>query len=150
LDEFDKKILRAVQREPDISIQQLADGVGLSHTPCWRRLKKLEDAGIIVGRAILLDPVALGLSITMFAHIKMKAHDEETIDAFEQAARERPEIIECFSMTGDADFLLRIVSRDVTAYETFVKKILLHMPGVSSMNSSLALKCVKLTTVLPV
>jgi Lrp/AsnC family transcriptional regulator len=150
VDDFDLKILRTIQKHPDISIQELAGLVGLSHTPCWRRLKKLEESGVIVGRAILLDPVALGFSITVFAHIKMKSHDEETLDAFEAAARERSEIIECFSMTGEADFLLRVVMGSVADYEAFLKKILLHMPGVGSVNSSFALKCVKLTTALPI
>jgi Lrp/AsnC family transcriptional regulator len=150
LDDFDRKILRILQHEPDISIQQLAERIGLSHTPCWRRLKKLEESGVIAGRAVLLDASALGLSITAFAHIKMKSHDERTLDAFERIARSRPEIVECFSMTGDSDFVLRIVMGSVSQYEVFLKKNLLHMPGVGSVNTSFALKCVKLTTVLPV
>ncbi len=150
MDEFDRKILRVVQAEPDIAIQQLAQRVGLSHTPCWRRLKKLEERGVIAGRAVLLDPDALGLTITAFAHIRMKSHAEDTLEAFEKSARARPEVVECFSMTGEADFLLRIVMRSIADYEVFLKKTLLHMPGVGSVNSSFALKRVKLTTILPV
>jgi Lrp/AsnC family transcriptional regulator len=150
IDAFDRKIIRIIQAEPDIPIQALAERVGLSHTPCWRRLKKLEERGVVKGRAVLLDADALGLPIAVFAHIRMKAHDEGTLEAFEEVARSRPEIVECFSMSGEADFLLRIVMPSVAEYETFLKKVLVHMPGVGAVNSSFALKCVKFTTMLPV
>lgn len=150
MDEFDRKIVRILQAEPGVAVQELAVRVGLSHTPCWRRIKKLEERGVIAGRAVLLDPEAVGLPITAFAHIRMKSHEEDTLEAFERMARQRPEIVECFSMSGEADFLLRIVMASVADYEVFLKKTLLHMPGVGSVNSSFALKCVKLTTMLPV
>ena len=150
MDDFDRKILRVFQAEPELSVQELAERVGLSHTPCWRRLKKLEADGVIKGRAVILDPEALGLSITVFAHIKVKQHDEDTLEVFERSARERPEIVECFSMSGDSDFLLRIVTGSVAEYEQFLKRTLLHLPGVGSVNSSFALKCVKNTTMLPI
>lgn len=150
IDAFDRKIIRIIQAEPDIAIQALAERVGLSHTPCWRRLKKLEESGVVKGRAVLLDADALGLPIAVFAHIRMKAHDENTLESFEEVARSRPEIVECFSMSGEADFLLRIVMASVADYEVFLKKVLVHMPGVGSVNSSFALKCVKFTTMLPV
>ncbi len=133
-----------------MAIGDLAAKVDLSQTPCWRRLKKLEQDGVIAGRAVLLDAEAVGLPITAFAHLRMKSHDETTLDNFERAARGRAEIVECYSMTGEADFLLRIVMPSVAAYEIFLKKVVLHLPGVGSVNSSFALKCVKLTTVLPV
>jgi Lrp/AsnC family transcriptional regulator len=150
IDAFDRKIIRIIQAEPDIAVQALAERVGLSHTPCWRRLKKLEESGVIKGRAVLLDADVLGLPIVVIAHIRMKSHDESTLEAFERMARSRPEIVECFSMSGDADFLLRLVMPSVAEYETFLKKVLVHMPGVGSVNSSFALKCVKSTTMLPV
>ena len=150
MDDFDRKLLRVLQAEPELSVQELAERVGLSHTPCWRRLKKLEADGVIKGRAVILDPEALGLSITVFAHIKVKQHDEDTLEVFERSARERPEIVECFSMSGDSDFLLRIVTGSVAEYEQFLKRALLHLPGVGSVNSSFALKCVKNTTMLPI
>ena len=150
MDEFDRKLLRAHQAEPELTVQELAERVGLSHTPCWRRLKKLEADGVIKGRAVILDPEALGLSITVFAQIKVKQHDEHTLEVFERSARARPEIVECFSMSGDSDFLLRIVTGSVSDYEQFLKRTLLHLPGVGSVNSSFALKCVKFTTMLPI
>jgi Lrp/AsnC family transcriptional regulator len=150
MDEFDRKLLRVHQAEPELSVHELAERVGLSHTPCWRRLKKLEADGVIKGRAVILDPDALNLSITVFAHIKVKQHDEDTLEVFERSARARPEIVECFSMSGDSDFLLRIVTGSVSEYEQFLKRTLLHLPGVGSVNSSFALKCVKFTTMLPI
>jgi Lrp/AsnC family transcriptional regulator len=150
MDQTDRKILHLLQLNADLSITDLAERVGLSQTPCWRRVKKLESDGIITGRTVLLDPSALGLSANVFASLKLRQHDEATLDAFEAAAKELPEVVECFSMSGESDYILRIVIDGIGAYEQFLKKVLLHLPGVASINSSFALKCVKLTTRLPV
>jgi Lrp/AsnC family transcriptional regulator len=139
-----------MQEEPDLALQALAERVGLSHTPCWRRLKKLEGAGVIVGRALLLDQETVGLPITVFAHLKIRHHDEETLEAFERAVSRNSSIVECFSVTGGSDFICRIVVESVAAYEVFLKKVLLHLPGVLEVNSEFALKRVKVTTKLPV
>lgn len=147
---MDKKILRALQDQPTLSVQALAERVGLSHTPCWRRLKKLEAAGAILERAVVLDQDVLGLPITVFAQVKLKQHDEETLDTLEAIVQERPEIVECFSMSGDSDYILRVVTGSVAQYEMLLKKVLLHLPGVAAINSSFTLKCVKLTTKLPI
>jgi Lrp/AsnC family transcriptional regulator len=149
VDEADLKILRTLQNEPDLPIQALAERVGLSHTPCWRRLRKLEQEGVIAGRALLLDQDRLGLPITVFAHVKLKQHDERTLEALERAVLESREIVECFSVTGGNDYVCRVVIESVSRYEVFLKKILLHLPGVSEVNSQFALKRVKLTTKLP-
>lgn len=150
MDVIDRKILSALQRSPEASMADIADKVGLSHTPCWRRIKKLEEAGIIRGKAVLLDAEQLGLTVSVFAELRLKQHDEETLEALERQATEQPEIVECFSMSGQSDFLMRIVVRSVADYEVFLKKVLLHLPGVASINSSFALKCIKMTTDLPV
>jgi len=150
VDAIDRKILAALQSDPDASAAQIAAAVGLSHTPCWRRIRRMEDDGIIRGRELLLDAKALGLTVSVFAEIRLKQHDEDTLEALEAAARGRPEILECFSMSGDADYLLRILVRSVDDYETFLKTVLLHMPGVASVNSRFALKTVKLTGQLPI
>jgi Lrp/AsnC family transcriptional regulator len=150
MDELDRKILRLIQSEPDLPIQALAQRVGLSHTPCWRRLKKLEADGVIVGRPCLLDQDAVGLPITVFAHVKLKQHDEATLESLEQAVADRPEIVECFSISGSSDYVCRIVVESIARYEQFLKKTLLHLPGVSEVNSEFALKRVKLTTQLPI
>jgi len=150
MDDTDRRILRMAQAYPDLPIADLAEKVGLSHTPCWRRLKKLEADGIIAGRAVLLDAKRLGLVVNVFAHARLKQHDEETLDALEQAVCLHPQIVECFSMSGTSDYVLRVVAESIEEYERFLKKTLLHLPGVSSINSSFALKTVKMTTVLPV
>jgi Lrp/AsnC family transcriptional regulator len=150
MDETDLKILRILQEDSAISMVDLALKVGLSHTPCWRRVKQLEESGAIRGRAVLLDPAIMGLSVNVLANIKLKAHDEETLEAFERCALERPEIVECFATSGDSDYAVRIVVRSIDEYEHLLKKVLLHFPGVGSVNSHFALKCVKNTTRLPI
>jgi Lrp/AsnC family transcriptional regulator len=150
LDTIDRKILNLLQSHPEMSVSEISERVGLSQTPCWRRVKRLEADGVIRERAVLLDPAALGLGVNVFASLKLRQHDETTLEALENAARSRPEIVECFSMSGDSDYILRVVIRSIDAYEQFLKKVLLHLPGVASVNSSFALKCVKLTTRLPI
>ena len=149
MDEIDRKILRHLQRDPDCSTAALAEAVGLSHTPCWRRVKKLKSDGIIQGRALLLDARRIGLGVDVFANIRLKVHDEATLEALENATMTHPEIVECFSMSGESDYLMRVVAGSIDDYERFLKKVLLHLPGVASVNSSFALQRVKLTTSLP-
>jgi Lrp/AsnC family transcriptional regulator len=149
VDEIDKNILRALMREPDLPMTELADRVSLSQTPCWRRVKRLEEQGVIKGRALLLDPGALGLSVSVFAHVKLKRQDEDALEAFEAAILKCDSIVECFSMTGDSDYLLRVVVGTLSEYEQFLKKVLLHKMGVAAVNSSFALKEVKATLTLP-
>lgn len=115
-------MLRALQAAPHLSIQELADRINLSHTPCWRRLKRLETEGVIHGRAVLLNAAALNLPITVFAEIKLKQHDEETLGNLESAVERCPEIVECFSMSGDRDYIFRVVMQSVEQYEQFLKK----------------------------
>lgn len=150
LDEANRRILRTLQQQPSLTIQQLSDIVGLSQTPCWRRLKQLETEGVIAGRALVLDPRQLGYAVGVFANVKVGRHDEETIEAFETAVLAHPAIVECFSMGGEYDFIMRIVAQSIESYEHFLKKVLLHLPGVTSVNSSFTLKQIKLTTDLPV
>jgi len=150
VDAIDRKILSALQAEPGISVVDLAQKVGLSHTPCWRRIKKLEADGVIVGRAILLDPAAFGLGVVVFANLRLRHHDEDTLESLENEARALPQITDCSSMSGDCDYILRIVVGSIDEYEAFLKKVLLHLPGVASINSHFALKCIKRTTRLPI
>lgn len=150
LDGFDRKILATLQSRPSITMAELAEAVGLSQTPCWRRMKQLESSGVIAGRALLLDPQLLGFPINVFAHLRIGRHDEDALEAFEAEVRIHPEILECFSMSGDSDYMMRILARGIDDYERFLKKVLLHLPGVTSVNSSFALKTIKLTTVVPV
>jgi len=138
-----------MQNEPGLSLQRLAERVGLSHTPCWRRVKRLEEDGVIA-QFTAVDQDAVGLPITVFAQLKLKSHDEKTLMAMERAVLDCAEIVECFSISGRADFICRVVVESVARYETFLKKTLLHLPGVAEVNSEFGLKRVKLTTKLPI
>ncbi len=150
MDELDKMILRELQANPTLSAEEISKRVGLSHTPCWRRIKKLEAENYILGRAVLLSPEKLNLNLTVFARIRLKQHDLATVEALETAAQKCPEIVECYSMTGDADYICRVLVADVAAYEDFLKKTILNFPGVGSVTSSVALKKIKLTTKIAV
>lgn len=150
MDETDRRILRVLQAGPDLPVATIAERAGLSHTPCWRRLKKLETDGVIIGRAVLLDAKQLGLTVSVFAALRLKQHDEDTLEALELAVCDHPQIVECFTMSGESDYTLRVVAASIEDYEHFLRKVLLHLPGVASINSSFALKCVKMTTALPV
>jgi Lrp/AsnC family transcriptional regulator len=149
LDEFDRKILRTLQENADYSMAELGDKVGLSHTPCWRRIKKLEADGIIKQKVTLLDPKQLGLGVTVYAYITIKSHDEDSLNAFEQGVQDVPEIVECYSTSGEKDYVLRVVVDSVEHYEQLLKKTIVHLPNVASVNSTFALKQVKYTTSLP-
>lgn len=149
LDEYDLKILRALQDNASYSMADLGARVGLSHTPCWRRIKRLEAEGVIVGRVTLLNPKILNLGVTVHAYVIIKSHDEESLNAFESAVEEIEEIVECYSTSGDKDYLLKIVVDSVDQYERFLKQRLVHLPNVASVNSTFALKQVKYTTRLP-
>src|SRR3546814_15616807 len=135
MDEIDRRLQRTLQEHPDISIADLGERVGLSHTPCWRRLKKLEVDGVIVGRAVILNPQSVGLNVNVFAQLRLKQHDEDTLEALERATLDHPAIVECFSMSGEYDYMMRIVVGSIEEYEMFLKKVLLHLPGVASLNS---------------
>lgn len=150
MDEIDRRLLRTLQDHPDISIADLGERVGLSHTPCWRRLKKLEADGVIVGRAVILNPQSVGLNVNVFAQLRLKQHDEDTLEALERATLDHSAIVECFSMSGEYDYMMRIVVGSIEEYEMFLKKVLLHLPGVASINSSFALQRIKMTTSLPI
>lgn len=147
---MDRKILRVLQGQPDLPMTELAEKVGLSHTPCWRRIKKMEADGVISRRALILDPKQVGFGVNVFAHLHFARQDEETLESFESSVALYPQIVECFSMSGESDYLLRIVAQSIEDYEQFLKKVVLHLPGVSTVNSSFSLKTIKLTTDLPV
>lgn len=149
MDRIDLRILTALQNDPTLTVAAVGEKVGISHTPCWRRIKKLEDDGIIQGRALILDPKKIGFPINVFAEIRLKKHESEVVDAFEQSVQQHEEIVECHSMSGKADFLIRVLVQSVSDYEDFLKRILLQLPGVGSVNSRFALNSIKCTTDLP-
>ncbi len=149
LDSHDTKILVELQANAELSMVELGEKVGLSHTPCWRRVKRLEEEGYIQRRVTLLSAEKLDLNVSVHAYITIKSHDEESLLAFESAVHEIPEIVECYSITGEKDYLLRMVVKSVDNYEALLKKRLVHLPNVASVNSVFALKQVKYTTALP-
>jgi Lrp/AsnC family transcriptional regulator len=149
MDHFDLQILRELQADAEISMQELGERVGLSHTPCWRRVKKLEDAGVIRRRVTLLDPERLSLTVNVFVQVSLGVQREGALNDFEAAVQTIPEIVECYTVSGDRDFLLRVVVEDVSAYERLLKTTLVHLPEVANMSSTFALRQVKYTTELP-
>ena len=149
VDKTDRKILHVLQRDARISNQRLADEVGLSVSPCWRRVKKLEQEGYIDRYVTLLDAGKVGLRITAFVHVSLEDHHPDTLKEFDQLIRTRPEVLECFAMSGQDDYLLRVVCPDMDAYEAFLTRHLLALKGVRTANTSFVLKTRKSTTALP-
>lgn len=150
LDQIDRRILRQLQDNARLSSTELAAEVGISASPCWRRVRALEEAGVIARYVTLLNPEALGLSISIFTNVTLDKQIEPALEAFQKAVRKRPEVMECYLMTGDFDYLLRVVVADLGAYERFLLDHLTRIPGVASIKSSFALKQVKYTTALPI
>jgi Lrp/AsnC family transcriptional regulator len=149
LDETDLRILEAMQRDATQSTADLAKSVGLSQSPCWRRIRRLESLGIIRGRVALLDPDALGFEMTVFASIKLSEHGTQSLPEFEDAIDVLDEVVESYAMTGEVDYLLKVVTRDIQSYERFLRKHLLQLPTVREVHSQIALKRTKHTTELP-
>ena len=149
-DEIDLKILRILQRDPDRNITDIGEAVGLSHTPCWRRIRKMQEAGIIRGRVMLIDAEKIGMDISVFVFVRLEKHSPGVLEAFEEAARKLPEIVQCYAMSGEFDFLLRVVVPSVRDYERTIKAKLLKLPHVGIMNSHFALNEVKNTSELPI
>ena len=149
LDEIDRKILEVLQDDARISNVDLAGRVGLSPSPCLRRVRDLEERGVVRRYVALLDPVAVGLGVSVFVQVSLERQAERGLDAFEKYVLDRPEVLECYLMTGDADYLLRVVVPDVSAFERFLLDHLTRIPGVASVKSSFALKQVKYRTSLP-
>ena len=149
LDSFDIKIMQALQQQSDISVQALSEQVGLSHTPCWRRIKRLREVGILGGNVALVNAKRVGLGVTVFVHAKLSSHDEQVLAEFEAAAIAMDEVIQCYIMSGDFDYLLRVVVPSIEQYEQTLKRRLVRLPGVQSLNSSFALRELKNNHQLP-
>lgn len=150
LDAIDRKILALLQEDARLANVELADKVGLSPSPCLRRVRDLEAAGIIRRYVTLLDPAAVGLPVSVFVNVTLERQVEQALERFEAVILKRPEVMECYLMTGDADYLLRVVIADLSSYERFLIEHLTRVPGVASIKSSFALKQVKYRTALPV
>ena len=150
LDRVDRRILDTLQGDARISNQELAKKIGLSPAPCWRRLRRLEEEGFISGYATLLNGSAIGLPILAYALVTLENHHPETVRQFDRLIQDRPEVLECHSMSGANDYLLRIVAASMEAYEHFLSTQLLQSSAVRSVNTSFVLRTKKSTTRLPV
>jgi len=149
LDAIDRRILGLLQEDGRISIADLAAKVGLSPSPCLRRVRLLEQAGVIARYVAVLDQQAVALPVSVFVSIKLESQREEALDRFGKAIQRWPEVLECYLMTGPRDYLLRVVVADLAAYERFLKQKLTRLSGIGSIESSFALEQVKYTNVLP-
>jgi Lrp/AsnC family transcriptional regulator, leucine-responsive regulatory protein len=150
LDAIDRKILALLQLDGRMSIADLAGKVGLSPSPCLRRVRLLEQAGIIARYVAVLDQQRAGLPVSVFVSVKLESQKVEALDRFAKAIARWPEVLECYLMTGPRDYLLRVVVADLAAYERFLKQRLTRLAGIASIESSFALEQVKYTNVLPV
>lgn len=149
-DRTDRRILELLQKDANLSNQELAEKVGLSPSPCLRRVKALEEAGVIVGKVTLLERKQLGLSLSVLIQISMDRHTPERFELFEQTVADLPEIQQCFLITGqDADYMLKVVVPDMDAYQEFLLNKITRIPGVSGVHSSFILRRVIDTTALP-
>ena len=149
LDLYELKILKLIQQDSTLSTAAIAEAVGLSPSPCWRRIDRLERDGIIRRRVAIVDRQKIGLNSQIFAQVKLNAHGRANLDDFSQAIQDMPEVLECFVLMGNFDFLLRIVTQDIEAYERLFFNRLSRLPGVQEINSTVALSEIKSTTALP-
>ena len=150
LDAIDRKILGILQSDSRITMQELADKVGLSVSPCHRRVRLLESRGVITRYMALVDQKSLGLPVSVFISIKLERQKEADLNHFAKAISGWEEVLECYLMTGNRDYLLRVVVADLTSYEAFLKNKLTRLDGIASIESSFALSQVKYTIALPI
>lgn len=149
-DRATREILEALQADSRQSTQQLADKVGLSATPVWRRVKELEDSGVIRRHVALVDREKLGLFVCVLANVSLVRHSEGAVEAFEAMITTSPEIIECQAITGEADYVVKVVAPDMKAYDQFLQQKIFKVPGVASVRSNVVLREVKYETAMPV
>lgn len=149
LDRTDRNILAALQKDGSLSTADIAQAVGLSQSPCWRRINQLESAGVIRRRVALLSRERLGLDVLVIVQVKLASHGWQSLPKFKQQVVSFPEVMQCFLMMGDVDFMLLVATRTITDYNDFVQKRLSQIPGVESIDSRIVLEETKHTTELP-
>lgn len=150
LDAIDVRILAEIQRDGRITYTDLAERIGLSPSPCLRRVRMLEEAGVVTGYIATVDQTRVGLGINVFASVRLERQRESELENFNAAVKRWPEVMECYLMTGTHDYLMRIVVGSLEDYETFIRDRLSRLTGVASIQSSFALSCVKHKTAIPV
>ena len=150
LDRASRQILAELQRDARQTVQQLAERVGLSATPCWKRVKAMEAAGVIRGYTALVDRAKVGLGLRVVVEANLQQHSEDGVRRFEQAVAASPQIVQCVSTTGQADYILTVLAADIAAYERFLHDVLFKLPGITHVRSSIVLREVKAETRLPI
>ncbi len=148
-DETDIHILKILQRDASLSAQEIATQVNLSTTPCWRRMNRMEKEGIIRSKVALLDADKLGMQMVTFVSISLTRNDEDSLEAFEEQVRQFPEIVECYTVTGTMDYFLKIITRDIQHFESFLRRHLARLPLIRDLHSNVAVTQIKYTTELP-
>jgi Lrp/AsnC family transcriptional regulator len=149
MDAIDRKILAVVQQDASLSVAEIGQRVGLSSTPCWKRLQKLEAEGIITGRVALIDPDKIGLGITVFVSVETGDHSEDWLKRFADLVSAMPEVMEFYRMAGDVDYMLRVVVRDMQSYDAFYKRLIASVP-LKNVTSRFGMERIKSTTALPI
>ncbi|CCJ78379.1 Lrp/AsnC family transcriptional regulator [Cronobacter muytjensii] len=149
LDKIDCRLLALLQEDATLSLQALADAVNLTTTPCWKRLRRLEDEGYIIKRVALLEPQKLGLGLTAFMLIKTQHHSSDWYSQFVAVVEEMPEVLGFWRMAGEYDYLMRVQVADMKSYDDFYKRLVNRVPGLSDVTSSFAMEQIKYTTALP-
>lgn len=150
LDPYERKILRELQADASLTTAEVAERVGLSASPCWRRIDRLEREGFIRRRVALVDRRKVGLNAQIFAQVKLNAHGRANLDEFSEAIRGFPEVLDAYVLMGSMDFMLRVVAKDIDAYERFFFDQLSRLPGIQEINSTVALSEIKSTSELPI
>jgi len=149
LDQTDRRILRELQADATIAIAELAERAGLSQTPCWKRVKRMTEDGVIERRVAILDREQLDLGLVVFVAVRTNRHDEEWLNAFAKGAASLPEVVEFYRMSGETDYLLKVIVRDIAAYDAFYKRLIAAAP-LQDVSSSFAMEQIKFTTALPI
>lgn len=149
LDKTDKALLHLLQQDSSISLNELAEAVNLTTTPCWKRLKKLEESGVIKKRVVLLDPDTVGLSFTAFVMLKTANHSHEWYEKFVDIVSEFPEVMEFYRMAGEYDYMLKVLARDMRTFDAFYKKLVNSIEGLTDVTSTFAMESLKYTTEIP-
>lgn len=149
LTKTDIKILGLLQRDASLTAAQVAEQVNLSVSPCWRRINRLESEGLIEKKVVLLNAEKLGIGLVVFARIRLSKNDEASLQSFEASIRDFAEVVECYTVTGSADYFLKIITHDIKHYDRFLRRQLLQMPLVRDINSNVAVTQIKYSTELP-
>ena len=149
LDTKDRAILAELQRDSRLTMQELAERTGMSSSACWRRVKSLEEAGIIDRYAAIVNAKRAGFGLSSMVHVSLARHERKNVDQFVREVLRHPEVLECFATSGEADFHLRVVVEDIDAYNVFLDEFIFRLPGVSQVRSNIVLKEIKTDTALP-